>query len=413
MTDVAAFDDEARRLTHGLRAAAERARPRTPMPDFAARVERGERHFAVEVLVAGVIAAVVVTLILALPRAKPALPTPPGHTAPVVSLPTTPSPTAVPDIHSTISAAGPLALYWTSSAPDGSVTLMAQTYSGESAGTLVLPPSSSGYDIAPDGTKMLNGDQIIADSGAVLGTISGQFGQLPIWADDSAHLCGVSASGGATAIGSVIEFDYSGRSRTVATLGPIAIATGGWQVLACSPSADRIVVAQENGQAATLIVLQLSSGRVIARRSIGDASWGVPIASHDGSIVALDTPSGVTIRNTKTWAVLGNVVRWGSQAGFPLIGAAIDFSWDGSRIIIDGGGAGGGFHPEWMVDWATDRTLLTNTGTGGQAVGITGFDDGIPLTTSTGFFLPPGSVSADLGAAYLLEANGTLKKLPG
>ena len=127
----------------------------------------------------------------------------------------------------------------------------------------------------------------------------------------------------------------------------------------------------------------------------------------------LNEPSGITIRNPLTWALLGHVVRWGSQEGYPLIGAALNISWDGSRIIVDGGGAGGGFHPEWMVDWATDRTLLTNTGTGRQAIGVTGFDDAIPLTTSTGFFLSPGSVSDDLGAPYLLEANGVLKKLPG
>jgi hypothetical protein len=121
----------------------------------------------------------------------------------------------------------------------------------------------------------------------------------------------------------------------------------------------------------------------------------------------------VTIRNSITWVVLGRVVRWGSQAGYPLISSVVNFSWDGSRIILDGGGAGGGFHPEWMVDWAADRTLITNTGTGRQAIGVAGFDDAIPLTTTTGFFLPPGGVSADLGAAYLLKANGNLEKLAG
>jgi hypothetical protein len=93
-----------------------------------------------------------------------------------------------------------------------------------------------------------------------------------------------------------------------------------------------------------------------------------------------------------------------------LIGTAIGISWDGSRIIIDGGGAGGGFHPQWMVDWATDRTLITNTGARAPVLGI---DNGIPLTTGTGFFLPPGAVASDPGAAYLLEANGALKKLTG
>ena len=414
MSDVTEFDDEARRLTHELRAAAERVRLRAPMPDFGARtVELSERHFAIELFLAAAIAAVVVILILALPRPAPPPPTPGASTAPVVSPPATPSPTPGSGIHSTISAAGPLAVYWTSSAADGSVTLTALTYSGAPAGELVLPPSNTGFDIAPNGTRVLNGDQIIAASGTVLGTVSGQFPQPPIWADDSVHLCGVSEPVGDATTGTLVELDDNGHAHTVATLGPLAIATGGWQVLACSPSADRVVVAQENSQAATVLVLQLSSGRVIAQHSTGDSSWGVAIASHDGGTVAVDDPAGVTIRNSITWAVLGRVVRWGSQAGSPLISTAVNFSWDGSRIILDGGGAGGGFHPEWMVDWATDRTLLTNTGAGRQAIAVPGFDNAIPLTTGTGFILPPGDVSADPGAAYLLEANGSSQEARG
>ncbi len=417
MSDLTAFDDEARRLTRELRASAERVQLHREMPDFGARtVERGARHFAVELFFAAVIAAVVVGLILALPRQMPATPRPAGPTVPVVSPTETPSPSPVPAIPSTISAAGPLALYRTATAADGSVTLTARTYAGQIAGTLILPPSSSGFDVAPNGMRVLNGDQIIADSGEILGTVPAQFFEAalpPTWADDSAHLCEVDAPIGGPATATLVEFDETGHARVVATLGPTATVTGSWQVLACSPSADRAVVMSANSQSATLIVLHLSTGRVIARHSFGDAAWGIPIASHGGSVVALNEPSGVTIRNSITWAVLGYVVRWGSQEGYPLIGAAVDISWDGSRIVVDGGGAGGGFHPEWMVDWATDRTLLTNTGTGRQAIGVPGFDDAIPLTIGTGFFLPPGDIAADQSAAYLLEANGELKKLPG
>jgi hypothetical protein len=417
MSDVTEFDNEARRLTHELRASAARVPLRVPTPDFGASIdEGGDRHFALELFVAGIIAVVVVTLILALPRPKPAAPTPARPNAPVISPTVTPSPSPTSGIQSTISATGPLALYWTSSAADGSVTLTARGYSGDPAGVLVLPPSSSGFAIAPNGTRVLNGDQIIAVSGMVLGTLPAQYFLAPvppIWADDSAHLCEISTRVGGAAAGTFVEFDEAGHARTVATLTQPATTSASWQVLSCSPSANRAVVAYAGGQSATIIVVQLSSGRVIAQHSVAGGLSSMPIASHGGSVVVLNEPSGVTIRNPITWALLGHVVRWGSQEGYPLIGTALNISWDGSRIIVDGGGAGGGFHPEWMVDWATDRTLLTNTGTGREAIGVTGFDDAIPLTTGTGFFLSPGSVSADLGAAYLLEANGDLKKLAG
>jgi len=264
--------------------------------------------------------------------------------------------------------------------------------------------------------RVLNGDQIISVSGTILGTVPAQLflsALPPTWADDSTHLCEVSAPIGGAATGKLVEIDEDGQARSVAALGPLATANGSWQVLACSPSANRAVVAYAGGQSATVIVVQLSSGRVIAQHSVAGGLSSMPIASHDGSVVVLNEPSGVTIRNPITWALLGHVVRWGSQEGYPLIGAGLNLSGEGLGIIVDGGGACGGFHPEWMVDWATDRTLLTNTGTGREAIGVTGFDDAIPLTTGTGFFLSPGSVSADLGAAYLLEANGDLKKLAG
>jgi hypothetical protein len=261
--------------------------------------------------------------------------------------------------------------------------------------------------------RVLNGDQIVAVSGAVTGTVPGQFFQPalpPIWADDSTHLCEVSTPADGAAPGTLIEFDDTGHARVVATLGSILSTTGSWALLACSPSANRAVVLKDYGQTSTLIVLQLSTGRVLAEHSAGDVA---AIASHDGSIVAVDAPSGITIRNSMTWAVLGRVVRWGSQAGYPLMSVAVGISWDGSRIILDGGGAGGGEHPEWMVDWETDRTLLTNTGTEHPALGFVNFDDAIALTTGTGFFLPPGDVSAVPGGAYILQANGDLKRLAG
>jgi hypothetical protein len=406
------FDDDARRLTHELRASAARAPLRRSMPDFGApEVERSDRHFAVELLVAGVLAAAVVAIILALPRQRPPSQTPIGTTAPVVSAPATPSPTPTSGIQSTVSAVAPLVLYPTGTSADGFVTFAVRRYSGQSAGVLVVPYNGgNGYEVAPNGAYVLDGDEIIAVDGKVLGTIAGNFGQLPIWADDSMHLCGVSASGGAEATGTLLEFDETGQARTVATFGPLERATSAWQVLACSPAANRAVVVQENGTAATIIVVQLSTGRVIAQHSAGDASWGSPAASHDGGIVALNEPSGITIRNSMTWAVLGSVVRWGSQADAPLIGAAVKFSWDGSRVIVDGGGAGGGFHPEWMVNWMTGRNVATDTGAQPQ---YAGFDDAIPLPAGSAFFLPPTDVTADPTAAYILDSGGHLEKLSG
>ena len=267
--------------------------------------------------------------------------------------------------------------------------------------------------MAPDGSKVLDGGEVIAVSGKVLAHIPDPFPQLPVWADDSAHLCVVSplnvlSDAGST--GNLLEFDMSGRPRTVTHLGPVPAVSSAWQVLACSPASDRVIVAQETGQTLMVMVYRLSSGQLIARHSVADASLASAIAAHDGRIVAVNEKSGITIHNATTWAVLARIVRWGSQAGFPLIGAAVNISWDGSRIVVDGGGAGGGFHPEWMVHWATDRNVLTNTGPNSL---LAGFDDAIPLTTGSAFLLPPGDGATDPGAAYLLDPAGSLQRIPG
>jgi hypothetical protein len=143
-------------------------------PNFGgSAVERGDRAFAVALLVAGVTASVVVTGIVVALRPNPAAPRPAAPSALVALPPVAPPPvtslsTPVPVITSTVSGTGPLALFWTSSSSCCSVTLAARTYSGRPAGTLVLPSSTSGFEIAPNGMRVLNGNQIVAVSGAVL-----------------------------------------------------------------------------------------------------------------------------------------------------------------------------------------------------------------------------------------------------
>jgi hypothetical protein len=411
MTDPDRFEAEARRLTKGLLASGEREPLRRSMANFRTNTSRPWiRHPAVEFLVSGLLAAIVVVGIIALPRQPNQTSGPAGPTqAPAPTGTVKPTPTAQ-DVHSTITTPPPLALFMAASAPSGSIVLSASTYAGQVAGTLVVPVSDNGYDTAPDGSKVLDGTQIIDDRGQVLATISGNFPQLPIWADDSAHVCGAEYSrpSSTQATARITEFDMSGRARTVAILGPIAAGGSAWQVLACSPSADRVVVAQESGTATSVLTIQLSSGHVIVQHSISDPSWGLPVASHDGRLVAVNEASGVSLRNATTWQRLAQVVRWGSQGGSPLIGAALTFSWDGSRIIIDGGGASGGFHDEWMVDWATNRDVVTNSGPNAS---VTGIADAVPLMFGAAFFLPPGDVASAAMAAHLVTTSGKLQPL--
>ncbi len=322
----------------------------------------------------------------------------------------TPSP-ATAQVSSTITAPAPLVLTWDPTSEVGSAPsrYIARDYRGRVVGTLTIDQYSqaAGVSIAPDGSRLLIGGRLLYDVyGHRLADIYADDLPQPIWADDSSHLCGFpGTANNASSTGVLVEVSAVGQVRTVASLGQ-----GGWGVIACSPDADRVVVSDSTGgstvRALKWVVLRLSTGGPIATYP-GWSAIGA-VATHDGRLLAVDEASGISIRDMATGQELARIVRWGSQAGYPLIGAAVVFSWDGTRLLIDGGGAGGGFHPEWMVHWATNRNVTTNTGTNPA---LRGMGDAVPMIPGSAFFLPPGDVTADAAAAHLLTASGSLQRL--
>jgi hypothetical protein len=365
-------------------------------------------RLATELLIAGVVAAAIATVILALTRHVAPSPAPAGPTSPVASSQATSTPSPVAAIISTVTASPPLILYWAGTT-DHSYQLTARSYSGQSVGSLVIPYGDYGFEIAPNGSRVLDGQQIISVHGSVIGNIAWTFPTLPVWADDSAHLCG--ATYAPSGQSSLVEFDESGDARTVRNLGPSTSQTS-WQVLACSPGANRaVVVRQGNNIAETIDVVRLSTGALLSTHLVADATSGAstPVASHDGSVIAVNEPSGIAVRDGATWALLARIVRWGSQAGFPLIGSALMTSWDGSRLLIDGGGASGASHPMWFVDWRDDRNVLTSSRS--PVVFEGAYGGTVPsLLQGSAFFIAGGATGDTL---YLLENNGKVQKLAG
>jgi hypothetical protein len=316
---------------------------------------------------------------------------------------------AGPTASSTVVAPPPLVLYDSVAASKGSLQLLARTYAGQPVGTLTIPYTDLGYEIAPDGSKVLDGEQIFSASGSTLGQISWTSPTLPSWADDSAHLCGVTYEPSPSRMSTLVELDQSGNARNVTTLGPIT-ATTSWRVIACSPGADRAVLVDQGEPVETIVVIRLSTGARIAEHLVSDASWGAPIASHDGGMIAINESWGIAIRDISTWTLHARVVRWGSQAGGPLIGAALLLSWDGSRMFVDGGGASGATHPVWFVDWAHNRDVLTSGTASAPAIFNGGGGGVIPLTEDSSFFI--ASFGGN-GATYILDHNGHLQHVEG
>jgi hypothetical protein len=312
---------------------------------------------------------------------------------------------------STITAPAPLIVVQDpSQQPTGSspVRYVARNYQGQVVGTLTIAPElqAEGVMVSPDGSKLLIGTLVFDVYGHQLADLysAADASALtqPMWGDDSEHICGISWSNNAGVVtGTLLEFSISGGAQTVAELGPLTGSQSGWSVLACSPTADRVVVWQNNGSQAELLVIQLSSGQVVATYPGSASEYGSGAASHDGSLVAIDGSSGITILNTVTGEQVGTVVQLGNVGVSPFIGDALAFSWDGTRVLVQSAIAQGG--PRWIVAWATN-TDLVNSQTSG--VGLT---DVTPLTSGATMFIQ------DTGSpytSYLLEDNGTLQALP-
>jgi hypothetical protein len=323
------------------------------------------------------------------------------------SPPSTPPPTT--PVSSTNTAPAPLIVardpsqQLTASSP---MRYIARNYQGQVVGTLTIDQAAAAEDgvlFSPDGSKFLIGGGIVFDVyGHQLADLysaanASALGQ-PMWGDDSEHICGIASDG--TGTGSLLEFSLSGTARTVAELGPLTGSQASWSVLACSPDADRAIVSQSGSQS-EFLVIRLSSGQVVATYPGPASENGAGAASHDGSLVAIDGPSGITILNTVTGEQVANVVRWGNQVDGPVIASALAFSWDGTRLLVQSDIAQGG--PSWIVEWATNTDLVND-----QTSSV-GFGEVAPLTSGATMFI---QATYSPYGAYLLETNGTLQALP-
>ncbi len=435
MSDLADFDAKARSLTKRLRKSAELVPPRHQVQDsrdFGA--DHPAHHLVLEFVLAGVLAVAVVALVFAFPRHAAQAPNTARPTLPVASSEATPSSspsTSVPEVESTIRVGPPLILSY---AGGSSAALIAWDAAGKRVGTLELSPAATdnGCAIAPDGSKIFTGDgKIFSIAGSQLSDVSSfniggpgaagcaqpgvagaSFLGGPIWADDSDHVCGFMGSPERPGFGTeLLELGADGRSRMVADIA------GGAQLLACSPAADRVVVLQSSGNGpgnyhSTILVLSLSSGTIETRLSVaGD----VGTSTHDGRLVAMTGPTGITVYNLVTGRQVAHIVRHGDEGsvgGVPDLGAADIFSWDGSRLLVVADSANGAFHPAWIVSLATGSNVLTDAASLGSPW-LDFFDgDAVPLVTDDGFFLSARSAGDPSSLNfYFLGVAGRLQPL--
>ncbi len=317
-------------------------------------------------------------------------------------------PPATAQVVSTVKAPPPLIVTYDTSqkmTTTSAVRYIARNYRGQIVGSITIDQAAqaAGVLVSPDGSKLLIGDLVFNIHGHELANLySPMYADAliqPIWADDSDHLCGI-ASGNSTGKvhGALLEFSAHGGFRTVAQLGPLNGAGGGWSVLACSAMSDRAVISQVDGSQSEILVLRLSTGQRLATYDGGASIYGPGVASHDGGLVAINGARGITILNTVTGRRMGTVTRWGDSMGYPSIAEALVFSWDGSRLLIESEIAQGG--PRWIVSWSTNANLMTP-----QDMSLA---DAVPLISGATMFVQD---PAPPYTSYFLGSSGTLTQV--
>jgi hypothetical protein len=213
--------------------------------------------------------------------------------------------------------------------------LVALDWSGKPAGQVALNASTQ----TPDGSKLLSTSGEVYDAaGHPVGHTDFAKGRGPFWADDSSHVCSFVPPGAdfvQEGPGTIWLKTLDGKARSVTSYG-IFTGNAGPEVLACSLSADRVVVAQRSfGWVTDVSAFTLSTGARLFQRPYPAQQMARVMASRDGLYLVEDRSvpgspglpgGGTVVRSLPDGTVLAQF------ADLEIVG----FSWDGSVAVMLG-----------------------------------------------------------------------------
>jgi len=242
------------------------------------------------------------------------------------------------------------AVYWWADS-DLVTQIRAISWEGKQVGAMTFNKGVSLFDQAPDGSRLIVSDPtgltVFTSEGRVLDFLTAD---PAMWADDSNHLCMVSKPDGGFGVGFLqpawIFLALPGGASAPAAEVGIFSPHSNILPVACSPASNRLVVATTfTVQVVSVAVYRLSDGQRLRQWQPGSlTSEGLTqnvVASHDGRWLAENAQIGSQIREVSTGTILATLPR--SQV--------VAFSWDGSRILVGGGGRIS------LRDWRQGREL--------------------------------------------------------
>jgi len=261
--------------------------------------------------------------------------------------------------------AGPLIWYATTRPVDPvpqPTQQIAVDWNGNTVGMLRV---SGNANQLPDGSRLWVGDNLLDQTGAVVGQLTILKGG-PTWGDDSRHRCQLSTANGSGPTGQsatepawLFAGPIGSPMHRVAQVGEYGGQTGP-HVAACSPLSDRAVVVQNAIMSGREVwVLRLSTGAVVYHHLYGSQQVStVIVASRDGRYLAEELMStdsqgmmvvgDTQIRRTSDGAIVARLTRQ----------SVVAFSWDGTRVVTVPAYQSGAPNEARVLDWQRSSQML-------------------------------------------------------
>jgi hypothetical protein len=270
----------------------------------------------------------------------------------------------------------------------------------------------------PDGSRLWVGDNLLDQTGAVVGQLTILKGG-PTWGDDSRQRCQMSTASGNGPTGQsstepawLFAGPIGSPMHRVAQAGEYGGQTGP-HMAACSPLSDRAVVVQNAIMWGREVwVLRLSTGAVLYHHLYGSQEVStVIVASHDGRYLAEELMSGDTafgdtqIRRTSDGAIVGRLTRQ----------TVVGFSWDGTRVVTTPAYQSGAPNEVRVVDWQRSQILWRSSLPQGAQPGLGRVDvlarpDSADLAIAIGLASTNGQPDQYEGL-WLVRGDGTARQI--
>jgi len=292
-------------------------------------------------------------------------------------------------------------------------------WTGTPRGTVKLDPSVGKVGMAPDGQSFAVGYGSKGGTGEILdrlgqpipgagGAIPGS--DLPIWADDNQHTCGV-AFDPQTLTSTLVTLAPGQAVKSIAVLGSDQGPPGSYRIASCSFRNDQaIIVRSYNPSPTDLLAVRLSNGQVLSRH-IYDSQGSISnlVASADSILVAENSSMSVGLQSqTAPSTVIRRVSDRSIVATLAPTMGVLAFNSDDSLVLVYTTPWAGGVPTALaVIDLRSGQSIWTYSGPGmfGNAVAQPGGRDFAIYVRKTG-------VEDPLTDLMIVHADGTAVDFP-